>query len=209
MKQWWKVQADRIDALSLRERVFLFVSLLACCMLLAEVLWLAPARTRHQQLAQRVMAQDAELQKLSETLKNSSSDAGSGKLMREELVQVKTSLEALNQEIDRVPSVALDATPLSQVLVHFLRRHEGLTLVRTNTLPGETSAVKAPQGGQASALTRQGLELTVAGPYPELIRYVQTLERALPALRWGAMKMSGDKQPPQLTLQVFLVGVAP
>lgn len=209
MMRWWKTQSDRIDALSLRERVFLFVSLLACCMLLADVLWLSPAQARHRQLAQRFMAQDAELQKLREALKSSSAEAGPGKLMREELAQVKAGLDAVNQDISRVPSAAQDATPLSQVLVHFLRRYEGLTLVRTNTLPMETAAVKAAQGGLASALKRQGLELTVAGPYPELIRYVQTLERSLPALRWGPMRMSGDKQPPQLILQVYLVGVEP
>lgn len=207
MKRWWKIQSDRIDALSLRERVVLFAVLLVCCMVLADLLWLAPAQTRYKQLAQRLTAQDAELQKLREELKSSNADAGPGKLVREELAQVKAGLDEINQEISRVPSAALDATPLSQVLVHFLRRHEGLTLVRTSTLPRETAAVKAAQGGLASALTRQGLELTVAGPYPELIRYVQTLERSLPALRWGAMKMSGDKQPTQLTLQVFLVGV--
>jgi hypothetical protein len=56
-------------------------------------------------------------------------------------------------------------------------------------------------------VTRQGLELTVAGPYLELIGYVQTLERSLPALRWGGMKIVSDKQPVLLTLQVSLVGV--
>ena len=49
--------------------------------------------------------------------------------------------------------------------------------------------------------------MTVAGPYPELIRYVQTLERALPALRWGEMKLLGDVQPPRLSLQVSVLEV--
>ncbi|MDP3700944.1 MAG: hypothetical protein Q8R72_08580 [Hylemonella sp.] len=53
---------------------------------------------------------------------------------------------------------------------------------------------------------RQALELTVAGPYAELTRYVQTLEKALPALRWGAMKVNSEQQPTELTLQVWLVG---
>ena len=51
--------------------------------------------------------------------------------------------------------------------------------------------------------------LTVAGPYPELIRYVQTLEHALPTLRWGDMKLAGDLKPPQLSLQVSVVEVTP
>lgn len=204
MKRWWQTLSARIDALSLRERGFLFATLLVCSMLLADALWLSPAQTLHLQITQKFTAQDAELQRLRDELKSSSGETGPGKLMREELVQIKARLEAVNQEISQVPASALDETPLSKVLIHFLRRHEGLTLVRTATLTEENRAV---QESAATGLKRQGLELTVAGPYPELIRYVQTLERSLPALRWGSMKVVSDKQPVQLTLQVSLVGV--
>jgi MSHA biogenesis protein MshJ len=202
MKRWWKTLSVRIDALSLRERGFLFTALLVCCMLLADVLWLSPAQTLHQQITNRFAAQNAELQRLRDELKSSSSETGPGRVLREELVQIKARLEAVNQEISQLPSSALDEIPLSKVLVHFLRRHEGLILVRTATLATEG---KVGQGSAASGLKRQGLELTVAGPYSELTRYVQTLERSLPALRWGTMQVVSDKQPVQLTLQVSLV----
>jgi MSHA biogenesis protein MshJ len=39
------------------------------------------------------------------------------------------------------------------------------------------------------------------------MNYVRTLELALPTLRWGSMKLNSEKLPPQLTLQVFVVGV--
>lgn len=207
MKRWWGKQAARIDALSLRERVFLFLSVMACCMVLADVLWLSPAQTRHRLITQRFTAQDAELQTLREALKQSDGETGPGKLMREELAQVKASLEAVNRDISAVPSSILGTTSLSQVLVHFLRRHDGLTLVRATTLAADSAPAQVTQGGSPVSLTRQGIELTVSGPYPDLIRYVQTLEKSLPALRWGAMTLGGEKQPPRLTLQVSLVGV--
>lgn len=207
MKRWWEIQAARIDALSLRERVFLFVAVLACCMALADVFWLSPAQTGHRLITQRFAAQDAELQALREELRKSEGETGPGKLMREELAQVKARLETVNSDIRAVPSSVLGATSLPQVLAHFLRRHEGLTLVRTTTLDTHPAMAKGVQGGYPAALTRQGIELTVSGPYPDLIRYVQTLEKSLPALRWGAMRLGSDKQPPQLTLQVSLVGV--
>jgi MSHA biogenesis protein MshJ len=204
MKRWWRTLSGRIDALSLRERAFLFGTLLVCSLLLADVLWLSPVQTLHRQLTQKFAAQNAELQRLSDELKNSSGETGPGKLMHDELVQIKARLEVVNQEISQVPSSSLDETPLSKVLIHFLRRHDGLTLVRTATLNPDT---KADPVSAAASLPRRGLELTVAGPYSELIRYVQTLERSLPALRWGTMKVLSDKQPVQLTLQVSLVGV--
>lgn len=205
MKRWWTLLAARIDALSLRERVFLFLTLIVLAMLLANVLWLAPAQALHQQITQRFAAQDAELQRLRDELKNSSGETGPGQQVREELQQVSERLATVNQEIAQMPLVKADETPLTKVLVHFLRRHEGLVLVRTATLAPDTRAAQ----GVTAGVTRQGLELTVAGPYHELTRYVQTLERALPALRWGTMRMNSERQPAELTLQVWLLGAAP
>jgi MSHA biogenesis protein MshJ len=204
MKRLWTSLAARIDALSLRERAILFATLLVLSMMLADVLWLSPVQDLHRQLAQRLAAQNTEMHRLQEELKNSAGETGPGKLAREELAQIKARLEEVNQQIRTVPASALDETPLSTVLVHFLRRHEGLSLVRTATL--NLDARSAPES-TAAGVMRQGLELTVAGSYPELTRYVQTLERSLPALRWGGMKIVSDRQPVLLTLQVSLVGV--
>lgn len=204
MKRWWTVIAARVDALSLRERVFLFLTLLVLCMLLANVLWLTPAQNLHRQITQRFAAQDVELQTLREELKNTSGETGQARQMRDELAQMRERLAAVNAEIATIPQAKEDETPLSKVLVHFLRRHEGLVLVRTATLAPET---RSTQGAAATtSVKRQGLELTVAGSYAELTRYVQTLEKALPALRWGAMKVNSENQPTELTLQVWLVG---
>lgn len=204
MKRWWTIIAARVDALSLRERVFLFLTLLVLCMLMANVMWLTPAQNQHRQITQRFAAQDVELQALREELKNTSGETGEAKQKREQLAQMRERLAAVNAEIDALPRTKEDETPLAKVLVHFLRRHEGLVLVRTATLAPENRSAQV--NGAPTSVKRQGLELTVAGSYAELTRYVQTLERALPALRWGTMKMNSEQQPAQLTLQVWLVG---
>lgn len=217
MKRWWQAiwtkQSARIDALSLRERAFLFFSVLACCIALADVLWLSPAQVAHQQLKQRFDKQGAELQRLRDTLKSTPQPVDASRAAREEIASVKSRTEALEQDAARLMPARAGQTPLAQVLVPLLRRHEGLTLVRTVALAPEASA-KAPATGASAAaapvaLTRQGVELTVAGAYPELTRYVQTLEQELPYVRWGTLKLKGDKLPPELTLQLFLVGVPP
>ena len=41
------------------------------------------------------------------------------------------------------------------------------------------------------------------------MRYVKTLENALPSLRWGAMHLKSDQQPPELSLLVYVVGAQP
>lgn len=212
MKSWWKIQSVRIDALNLRERAFLFITVLVVCMALVEFAVLSPAQTQQRQVAQRFKTQDADLRKLQDEFEILSKgvDAGPGKAMRAELATVKARLAEVNQAIGKVPTAAIDGTPLSEVLVHFLRKHEGLTLVKTVTLGAPAASPSAVASAMAlvsgAPVVRQGLELTVAGPYSELVRYVQTLEHSLPALRWGTMRLVSDKQPPQLTLQVYLSG---
>lgn len=207
MKRWWTNLAARIDALSLRERVFLFATLLVVSLLLADLLWLGPVQAVHQQLTRRVSAQGVELERLRKELDSSGVQTGPALQAREELAQLRERLAEVNQAIAATPMAAADATPLSRVLAHFLRRHEGLQLVRTATLAPDSRAAAA--AAEPVAVRRQGLELTVAGPYAELNRYVQTLEQALPALRWGPMKLTSDGRTAELTLQVWLVGEVP
>ena len=212
---WWAKQSARINALSLRERVFLFLSVIAGCMALADVAWLSPAQSAHKQLTQRFDKQSTELQRARDELKTVAQPVDASKAVRDEIAAVKIGLESVNQTIKDILPSATQATPLAQVLVHLLRRHEGLTLLRTATVAPEAAVAGAAPGvgSGAAALpvgfTRQGVELTVAGPYPELTRYLQTLEKVLPHVRWGAIKLQSEKLPPELTLQLFLVGVQP
>lgn len=205
-KQWWQRQAVRIDALSLRERAFLFVSAIVCCVALADVLWLSPAQLAHQQETQRFAAQGAELSRLREELKGAARPVDAGQAARAEIATIQTRLDVVNHAIQVAAPQAEGGPALEQVLVQFLRRQPGLILLSAGTL--KPDAVGAPTAISPAGLSRRGVELKVAGAYPELVRYVKTLENALPALRWGTLQLKSEQQPPELTLQVYVVGVS-
>lgn len=213
MKDKWKLLAGRIDALSLRERALLFVSLLIGGLVLGDQLWLAPAQLRQQQLVARVRLQSAELQALRVQLgasKVEPAPANTVQTVRAEIAALQSRIDGVNREIAQLSKLGREVDPLPQVLLHILRRYEGLTLERTATLAPETA--KPTQVGASVASTsllRHGMEFTVTGSYGELMRYVQTLELELPALRWGTMKLSSGKPAPSLTLQVFWLGATP
>lgn len=226
MKAWWKVQAARIDALSLRERAFLFVSLLVCLVALADAVWLSPAQTRQKQLAARVKQQDVELQGLRAALQAAAASMASGNakaIARDELQALRVRAQALDFDIGALTQGAAGSDGLQAVLLKFLRRHDGLTLVNTSTLGSEILQVKAapnaatpapaaaqPQAGGSApvpVLVRRNLALTVAGPYLKLMAYVDTLERELPGVRWGELRLTSDPNATQLSLQVSVVGL--
>ena len=213
MKKQWQQLALRIDAMQLRERVFLFLAIIITCMALADTLLLTPAQVAHKQATQRYAAQGTELKRLRDELKAGAQPVDAGKAARDDIAAANLRLDAINQEIRAVAPLAQGGPAIEQALVQFLRRQEGLTLVRTETIQNEvvspaTVAAAAAAGAQP-ALSRRGLELSVSGSYADLVRYLRTLETALPSLRWGMLQLKTTKQSPEMTLQVFVVGVPP
>jgi len=204
MKQWWIQQSARIDALSLRERAFVFLSVIACCLALADVLWLSPAMGAHQLQTQQFAAQNAELQRLRTELQNAPTPVDVNLPLRNEVAALQQKLTDLQSQVTAVAGSGSPA--LEPVLAEFLRRREGLSLLSTATLANDASADK---DSTVTGVTRRGVELKVSGPYSELLKYVKSLEQALPNLRWGPMQLRSEKQPPELTLQVFVLEVQP
>lgn len=219
-KKWWEIQFLRIDSLSLRERIFLFLSVLACCGALADLVWLSPAQVAYTQSVQRFNRQNTELQRNREALKLAAKPEEAAKEVGDEVAAVKIRLEKVNLSIGEALPAESDATSLDQALVHLLRRHEGLTLVRTDVSAPERSRKGVPEVATGVAgtalpaigLTNQSVALVVSGPYLELVAYVRTLEKALPRVRWDGMELksaSGGEGPSELTLQLSLLGVQP
>ena len=212
MKQWWLTQSARIDAMSLRERAFLFLSVILVALALADVLWLSPAQTAHRLITQRYAAQGVELTRLRADLASVAQPVDANTSARQDLADAQTQLQQVMQEIKALAPVTAAGPPLEQVLVQFLRRQPGLTLVGTTSLAPE-AATANPNTNAAAAtvpgMSKRGMELRVAGSYAELGRYVKSLETALPNLRWGSVTIKKDGTGAELTLQVFVVGVQP
>ena len=216
MKQQWQKLAARIDALSLRERVFAFLSIIVCCLAMVDTLWLSPVQLAYKQATQRFAAQSAEVKRLRAEMGVLAQPVDASKAVRDDIAAAQVRLDQVNQEIRAVAPLAEGGPAVEQALEQFLRSQEGLTLVRTGTIKQEATTssarAKASAGTGADyqpALSKRGLEFKVSGPYAELTRYVKTLENALPTLRWGSLQVTAGKQMPELTLQVYVVEVPP
>jgi MSHA biogenesis protein MshJ len=206
---------DRINALQLRERLMLLALAVVSVFALAEVLWLAPAHKRLEQAQKTLATQQNALELLQAQAALQATDGqAAANSPRGQLASVNAQIDGVTQEIRAITPNQRDATTLRGVLETFLQRQEGLSLVRTSTLSADALPLFAHAAGTSTPVVvahdRRGLELTVAGPYPELMRYVQSLEQALPNLRWGALVLSNQESTgTQLTLQVFMVEGTP
>jgi len=209
MTNRWKILAARIDALSLRERAFVFLSLFAVCVALADLLWLSPARVAHARARQEFATANTELQHLREAVREKPNTADPMQVVRAELARVKAQIDTVNNDMAMQNGPTRRSVNLREVLVHFLGKQASLSLIQASSLPPEAAAAGAGPGSASASLQRQGMQVTVSGPYAELVRYVHSLELAMPDLRWGTMKLAAEQRPAQLNLQVFLVADQP
>ena len=201
--------AAKVDALSLRERGILFFASIAVLLALADAVILAPAQSHFKTVQQRFATQNAEIARLRTELQVAGKPVDQNQAVRDSIAGVEQDIAGVNHDIEAQLALAGSGRALEPVLVQFLRRQPNLTLLGTSTLKTDVQAPSGVSTGAVPGLTRQGLELRVAGPYLELTRYVQNLEVALPHLRWGSVQIKAEQQPPEMRLQVFVLGVAP
>jgi MSHA biogenesis protein MshJ len=211
MNKYLEIVTARLEALSLRERIFLFLSVLVVYGAVFDALWLSPAQVAHKQLLLRFDKQAAELNRLRELVKLSSQTDASAAGSQGVLFQLKSEIERTELAVRQLLPPP-EAAPLVEAMSHMLRRYPGLTLVKTSALAASTPMAGAAASKDLPAgLRRQGIEVTVAGNYADLTRFVSTIEAAMPYVRWGLMtlKSTDDQTAPQLTLQLFLLTEVP
>ncbi|KQY82422.1 hypothetical protein [Pelomonas sp. Root1444] len=215
----WERQARRIDALSLRERAILFVSIAAVLAALFDTLVLTPQAARAKQRSEAQARQAAEMTALREQFiaQSRSADEPAGQLRRQ-LDAARAERTRLDDQLRQAGSLSA-GEGLSAVLQRLLARQPGLVLERLTLL--EDTPVVAPAASPAAAqrpdlplmagMNWQGVELQVQGRYADAQRYLQALERELPGLRWGEMQLKavGHGEPPRLQAQLFLLKVQP
>lgn len=212
----WERQARRIDALSLRERAFLFLCVVAVLVLLFDSLVLTPLGARAKGRSEAQAQQAAEIGQLREQFVSASNSTASAPA-----AQLQLQLEAARNERHRLDEALRQASAigasegLSALLQRVLAQQPGLVLEKLSLL--EDKAVSLPAASAASAAASmpgmqwQGVQLQVQGSYRDLQRYVQALERELPTLRWGEMRLTsgGSREAPRLLAQVHLLKVQP
>jgi MSHA biogenesis protein MshJ len=211
MNKFLETLTDRLDALSLRERIFLFLSVLVVCGAVFDTLWLSPAQIQHKQLMMRFDKQSQELNRLRDVVRVSSQTGASAAGSQGTLFQLQAEIDQTELAVRQLLPPP-DAAPLVHAMSHLLRRYPGLTLVKTTALAAGTAVSSASVSKDLpSGLKRQGVEVTVAGNYADLTRFVSTIEGDMPYVRWGLMtlKTTDDQTAPQLTLQLFLLTEVP
>lgn len=222
MKQYWQKLAVKVDALTLRERVIVFVLAVVVLVFLVNTVLLDSLFSRQKRLADQVRLGQTQIgamqAQIGETIKGRQADPDAGNRQRlKELTQQRDEMQAVLFDMQR-GLVAPDK--MTGLLEDILKRHGSLRLLSLKTLPVSNLAESiarettrdmpiAPTPTQplnetaAGSIYNHGVEIVLQGEYLEMLSYMSELESMPWHLFWrnAALKVN---EYPQATLTLTL-----
>jgi MSHA biogenesis protein MshJ len=233
MKQYWQKFSTRIDALSLRERVIIFMLAAVVLLTLVNSLLLESQFAHQKQIAQQIQQEQSQIAGLQTEIQQvvQRHNVDPDKQNRARLEQLTQQLSQMEGSLRGLQRGLISPGQISVVLEEILQKNGKLHLVSLKTLPatsligqaqedGKTAARSPASGRQqqdadrtgsrpvADALYKHGVEITVRGSYLEMLNYLKALEAMPWQLFWGSVKLNVDEHPTStLTLTLFTLSL--
>ncbi len=190
--------ADRLDAMSLRERVLIFL--------------VDPILRRQKINSQRVHQQEEEIRTMQGQVQAyaQSQTGDNANAKRQRLEKRKLELAALDRELGARQGELVPPERMAKMLSEIVKRNPDIELVSLRSLPatGFTQSLAAILGPGGLALYRHGIEIAVSGSYLKMLTYVGELERLPAKIMWGNMELQAGAYP-VVTLKITLYTLSP
>ena len=204
--------ADRLDAMSLRERVLIFLAAAVVIVAIADSALFDPISRRQKVNSQRIHQQEDEIRTMQGQVQayaqaRTGDDANA---KRQRLEKRKLELAALDRELASRRSELVPPERMAKMLYEIVKRNPDIELVSLRSLPatGLAQSLTAILGSGGLALYRHGIEITVSGSYLNMLRYVGQLERLPAKIMWGNMELQATAYP-AVTLKITLYTLSP
>ncbi len=185
----------RIDELSLRERIILFLTAALVLYLLVNSLLLAPLEVEQQHLLERTRAVQAEGVALDQQavalVEQSRVDPDAEQ--RQQLEGLQQRQRQLRQRLEGALKDQIAPRQMSQALQELLHEQTGLRLLHVENLPAQAIQQQAEEG--AEMIYRHGLLMELEGDFHSTLNYLQKLEDSGWQLRWDEVSLDTTTAP--------------
>jgi MSHA biogenesis protein MshJ len=204
--------ADRLDAMSLRERVLIFLAVAVVIVAIADSALFDPISRRQKVNSQRIHQQEDEIRTMQGQVQayaqgRTGDNAGA---KRERLEKRKVELAALDRELAAKRNDLVPPERMAKMLYEIVKRNPDVDLVSLRSLPATGLAQSLTAGLSTGGLLlyRHGIEITVSGSYLRMLTYVNQLERLPAKIMWGNMELQAAAYP-VVTLKMTLYTLSP
>ena len=205
--------ADRLDAMSLRERVLIFLAVAAVMIAVADTALFEPILHRQKANSQRIQQQEDEIRTMQlQVQAYAQARTGySANAKRQRLEKRRVELAALDRQLAAGQSELVPPERMAKMLTEIVKRNPDVELISLRSLAatGLTQSLAPIPGSAPSglALYRHGIEIAVSGSYLKMLNYVGQLEHLPAKIMWGNMELQSTY--PVVTLKITLYTFSP
>lgn len=188
---------ERIDGMSARERVFVFAAAIMVALALVQTLLIDPALERQQRARERIQGAQAAMQQIAQQTAavRDTLRVDPDRAARDALAAEDARLAELAGELEARERLLIAPERMQQVLKDVVRGHGGIHIVGFKTLSPQAVSLPDAVDGAPPGFYRHGFEVTVRGPYAELVAYLERLEGLPWRLSWSAATLDAAARP--------------
>ena len=218
MKRYWELVRGKIDGMSLRERVVIFLA--AAFVLVASVnaVLLNPLLVKQAALSAQLVQKQEKMKELQAQLHSHSQARQDDQHspLRTRLEQLKQQLQEQDGYLQSHRDRLVEPDKMAELLEQVLSKNDKLQLIELKTLPAsllvEKPQAAMPQAADSPAGQKQvfkhGIQITVRGGYLDMLRYLAALEKMPAQMFWGEVSLSVEKYPDSvLTLTLYTLSL--
>jgi MSHA biogenesis protein MshJ len=191
--------AERLDALSLRERGLIFGGCVTLICVAAQTLFMAPIAVRAQNADKRLMSARQDMIAIEQAGAQTDTDPSVAATARN--ASLTGRLKSLDGELRAAAQGYVAPDKVVDMLREILAHQQGLKLVSLASLPVE-SLSREPRVGSSSDPAADDVgpylhpvEMVVEGSYPSLVQYLRALEAMPWRVHWRQLELTARDYP--------------
>lgn len=201
---------QRVSALSLRERVFVFAAAAIVVFSLVQLLAVDSGQLRKRNAADRLQAAESAVQEIGQQrqMLGGAAARDPDQAARTMLAAQNARLAGLNAELAARGRALIPPERMQQMLKDVVQAQGGIRIVGFRTLAPKPVLLPGAAEGAPPGYYRHGFEVVVSGQYSELVSYLERLESLPWRLSWNEATLDTSSRPElKLTLIVHTLSL--
>jgi len=225
MHKYWREIAVRYDKLSTREQVLVAAVCIVLLYTVIDTLVLSPAAARQKRAVQEIAQKRQENQTLSAQLAALEARRAQDPeaLARRRLEELQARLASMQVDIRKQSALLISSEQMPKVLERLLANHPRVELVELKAFPRvvldlsadpkkagapDPKARASASGEIPQGIYRYGMEISIRGPYLDLLGYLRAIEANPEKFFWERAELTAVTYPvTTLKVKVFTLSL--
>jgi len=187
---------DRIDALSLRERVMVFLAAATVVAFIWHLFFMEPLAASQEQKEGQIQTLRERISTTNETISQvvragqEDPDADN----RARLAELESDLEDLDRRLQDKTGDLVEPIRMARVLEQMLDRQQGLSLISMQSLEPRP-LLEGDDLAELGNIYRHGVRMELKGSFSDTLAYLRALESLDSSLYWGQLEIRMESYP--------------